>query len=64
MPSNCLIEYTRDHAVYDYVFVINGCSAKCASFNEFKVLKDIYRIDSLESIKKILDENFCCNNET
>ena len=50
------IDYVSDYQSYDYVFIINGCQAQCASSENFHVEKNIYSIYSLKSLDDLIQK--------
>ena len=64
LSKDYIVEYVKDKEIYEYVFIINGCQAQCASTKEFYVLKNTYSIYSLETLNKIIQKYiFCFKNK-
>ena len=53
--ENHLFFYVKDKEIYDYIFVICGCHAICASHENIKFIKDKFILQSSKEMERAVE---------
>lgn len=51
--SNIEFDYAAEDEIYDILLVIGGCPSCCASYEQFQVKGDVYKIWDLSQVEGI-----------
>lgn len=54
--ENCIIELVKENKVYDYVFIVCGCTVCCASTGNIKFIKELIFIDCNSKLNQVLEK--------
>ena len=54
--ENYKFSYVKDEEIYDYIVIICGCHAICASHGNIKFTKEKFILKSIDDVQKIVDK--------